>query len=64
MLDPFGGSGTTGIASLNLDRKFVMIERESKYIEVMRDRFSKFELFNEIEFKKCDSCYCLSCSCL
>ncbi len=52
VLDPFGGSGTTGIASLNLDRKFVMIERESKYIEVMRDRFSKFELFNEIEFKK------------
>ncbi|ATY42682.1 TPA: site-specific DNA-methyltransferase [Acinetobacter baumannii] len=52
VLDPFGGSGTTGIAALNLNRRFVMMELESKYIQVMKKRFSSFDLFTPISFIK------------
>lgn len=55
VLDPFGGSGTTGLAALNLNRQFVMIEREAEYIEVMKKRFAGFELLHPIEFKKIQS---------
>ncbi len=34
ILDPFMGSGTTGVAAMNLQRKFVGIERESRYFDV------------------------------
>ena len=34
VLDPFMGSGTTGIASMNLKRKFIGIEREQKYFDI------------------------------
>jgi DNA modification methylase len=34
VLDPFMGSGTTGIAALNLDRKFIGIEVEAKYFDI------------------------------
>lgn len=50
VLDPFGGSGTTGIAALNLDRKFVMVEKEEIYIDLMKKRLSGFELLDEIEY--------------
>ena len=33
-LDPFMGSGTTGVACVNLGRKFIGIEREQKYFDV------------------------------
>ena len=36
VLDPFMGSGTTGIASMNLKRKFIGIEREQKYFDIAR----------------------------
>ena len=32
--DPFMGSGTTGVACVNLGRKFVGIERERKYFDI------------------------------
>lgn len=32
--DPFMGSGTTGVACINLGRKFVGIERERKYFDI------------------------------
>jgi site-specific DNA-methyltransferase (adenine-specific) len=32
--DPFTGSGTTGIACVNLDKKFIGIERERKYFDI------------------------------
>jgi len=34
ILDPFMGSGTTGVACMNLGRKFIGIEREVKYFDV------------------------------
>ena len=32
--DPFMGSGTTGVAAVNLGRKFIGIEIESKYFDI------------------------------
>lgn len=34
VLDPFMGSGTTGVACANLNKSFVGIERESKYFDI------------------------------
>lgn len=34
VLDPFMGSGTTGVACMNLGRKFIGIEREVKYFDI------------------------------
>ena len=34
VLDPFMGSGTTGVACANLGRSFIGIEREPKYFEI------------------------------
>ena len=36
VLDPFAGIGTTGRAAARLGRRFVLIENEIKYIEVIR----------------------------
>jgi len=36
VLDPFAGIGTTGGAAASLNRRFVLIENESRYIEVIR----------------------------
>mgnify|MGYP003661903132 CR=1 len=38
ILDPFMGSGTTGVACANLGRKFVGIEIEPKYFEIACER--------------------------
>jgi len=34
ILDPFMGSGTTGVACMNLGRTFIGIEREPKYFDI------------------------------
>jgi DNA modification methylase len=34
ILDPFMGSGTTGVACMNLGRSFIGIEREPKYFDI------------------------------
>ena len=38
VLDPFMGSGTTGIASLQEKRRFIGIEKEPKYFEIAKKR--------------------------
>jgi hypothetical protein len=34
ILDPFMGSGTTGVAAIQMGRKFIGIEREPKYFDI------------------------------
>ena len=41
ILDPFMGSGTTGVACKELNRKFIGIEKEYKYFEMAKRRLSK-----------------------
>lgn len=38
ILDPFAGSGTTGVAALRLGRRFIGIEKEPKYFALACDR--------------------------
>ena len=38
VLDPFMGSGTTGVACANLGRKFIGIEIERKYFDIACER--------------------------
>ena len=38
VLDPFMGSGTTGVACANLDRKFIGIEIEPRYFDIACER--------------------------
>ena len=41
ILDPFAGSGTTGVACQNLNRNFILIEKEPEYVKICRDRLNK-----------------------
>ena len=38
VVDPFMGSGTTGVACMNLGRSFIGIEREPKYFDIACER--------------------------
>ena len=38
VLDPFAGSGTTGLACLNTNRKFIGIEKEKEYFDIAVNR--------------------------
>jgi len=40
ILDPFMGSGTTGVACMNLGRKFIGIEIEPKYFDIACERIT------------------------
>jgi len=40
VLDFTMGSGTTGVASKNLDRKFIGIEQDEKYFEIAKERIN------------------------
>lgn len=41
VLDPFAGSGTTGVASKRLGFGFIGIEREAEYVEIARRRIGE-----------------------
>ncbi len=50
ILDPFAGSGTVGKMALRLNRNYILIEKEAKYIDIIKKRIaeeqSKLALFN------------------
>jgi len=41
VLDPFAGSGTTGVACRQLGRKFILIEKETKYYDMASQRLER-----------------------
>jgi len=41
ILDPCAGSGSTGVACRNLGRKFILIEKEQEYCELMSQRLQQ-----------------------
>lgn len=47
ILDPFNGSGTTGIASKKLKRKYIGIENEEEYLKLTIRRYLKEFNFSE-----------------
>jgi len=38
IVDPFAGSGTTGVACKNLNRNYILIEKEPEYVEIIKKR--------------------------
>ncbi len=41
IVDPFAGSGTMGVAAKNMRRNFILIEIDSHYYEIAKERISK-----------------------
>jgi DNA modification methylase len=54
ILDPFMGSGTTGVAAIQLGRKFIGIEREPKYFEIACRRIEDAQRQKSL-FEPCDA---------
>jgi len=52
ILDPFAGSGTTGVACKNLNRNYILIEKEPEYIEIIKKRLSDQEIIKSKELIK------------
>lgn len=51
ILDPFAGSGSTGIAAVQNNRNAVLIDNKEEYIQVIRERLSNFEsLYHSINY--------------
>ncbi|MGZ9431731.1 DNA (cytosine-5-)-methyltransferase [Mycoplasma sp. CB776] len=44
ILDPFMGSGTTGVAALKLKRNFIGIEKDEKYFKITKERIEKINI--------------------
>lgn len=58
VLDPFGGSGTVGKVAYEMDRRFLLIDKEPDYYQLMKDSISKiisskvrvdYCVFNDVE---------------
>ena len=46
------GSGTTGVASINLGKKFIGIEREQKYFDIACKRIEQTERQGDLFMQK------------
>jgi site-specific DNA-methyltransferase (adenine-specific) len=51
VFDPFMGSGTTGIACMNLKRNFIGTELDSEYFEIAKKRVEKAYYSKNVEIK-------------
>lgn len=49
ILDPFMGSGTTGVACKNLNRNFIGIELDETYFNIAKERIENHELLNLVK---------------
>lgn len=49
VLDPFMGSGTTGIACKQLNRNFIGIELDEKYFEIAKKRIEHENRFSDLD---------------
>ena len=41
ILDPFMGSGSTGVAAVNTNRRFIGIEKDDNYFEIAKKRINE-----------------------
>ena len=49
VFDPFMGSGTTAIACLETDRRFIGCEKDKKYFKINQDRIKKYQCQGRID---------------
>ena len=51
VLDPFGGTGTTGKVASRLDRRYILIELQRDYLPIMKERLNldQVDLFDQKE---------------
>lgn len=61
ILDPFSGTGTTGIAALNNGRKYIGIEINTEYYALSMNRLKECAKQNEVDFTSNVSLYNKSC---
>ena len=47
VLDCFAGTGTTAIACINLNRNYILIEKEPKYVNIIRERLKQITNLKE-----------------
>lgn len=52
VLDPFAGSGTTGIAATILGRQFIGIDKELEFLELSKRRYQAITPKSKYEFKQ------------
>ena len=44
VLDNCAGSGTTGIACINTNRNYILIEKEEKYVDIIKNRILEYKI--------------------
>ena len=49
ILDPFGGSGSTGVAARAEGVRCILIEREAEYLDIIRQRLDEGPLFANLD---------------
>jgi DNA modification methylase len=56
VLDPFAGVGTTGKAAWKLERRFVLIEKEPAYVDIIREEILEWmgKAALEVLYFNCD----------
>ena len=48
ILDPFMGSGTTGVAAVQMGRDFIGVEREERYFDIACRRIEQAQLQGDL----------------